>query len=73
MQRCDKLIFDIRKWVCTFEYKFTTMPNKKQTSKRIATIASDLMRNSKNKNVRMVAASDLSQTKTGKKKITKKP
>jgi hypothetical protein len=44
------------------------MANKKQTSKKVATKASHLLRTSKNKEVKSVAASDLSQTKTGKKK-----
>jgi hypothetical protein len=45
------------------------MPNKKQTSKKIATIASHLLKTSKSKAVRSVAASDLVQTKsTGKSK-----
>lgn len=45
--------------------------NKKQTSPKIATIASELLRTSKNKKVLEVAASDLSQAHT-KKKATKK-
>ncbi|HXS35133.1 MAG TPA: hypothetical protein VN721_00420 [Flavipsychrobacter sp.] len=44
------------------------MPNKKQTSKKIASIAGHLLKTSKSKNVRKVAASDLAQTKKGKTK-----
>ena len=40
------------------------MANKKQTSKRVATIASALLRNKKTpKKVKSVAASDLAQTR----------
>jgi len=47
--------------------------NKKQTSKEIASIASDLLRNSNSKKVKSVAASDLAQTKkTPKKSVPKK-
>lgn len=35
--------------------------NKKQTSKKVASIASALLKNSKSKKVRSVAASDLAQ------------
>ena len=42
--------------------------NKKQTSPKVASIASDLLRNSKNKKVKSVAASDLAQARNHKKK-----
>ena len=57
--------------------KFTTMANKKETSKKVARIASELLRNSKSsQKVKKVAASDLTQTtdrvKTSKSKPKKK-
>ena len=45
------------------------MANKKQTSKRVATKASKILRDGRSsKNTKSVAASALSQTKTSKKK-----
>lgn len=42
--------------------------NKRQTSKTVASKAGKLLKKSRNKNVKSVAGSALSQTKTGKKK-----
>lgn len=42
--------------------------NKRQTSKKVASKAGKLLRNSTNKNVKSVAGSALSQTKTGKRR-----
>ncbi|MGH2644746.1 MAG: hypothetical protein ACRDE2_12405 [Chitinophagaceae bacterium] len=42
--------------------------NKKQTSPKVASKASKLLRKSKSKTVKTVAASDLSQTRTKKKR-----
>jgi hypothetical protein len=44
------------------------MPNKKQTSGRVASEASDLLRTSKNKEVKSVAGSDLAQARRKPKK-----
>jgi hypothetical protein len=45
------------------------MPNKKQTSKPVAKIASKLLRDPKTpKDVKRVAGSDLAQTRKGRKK-----
>ncbi len=45
------------------------MPNKKQTSKKVATIASNILRDDRySPKSKSVAASALSQTKTSKKK-----
>jgi hypothetical protein len=45
--------------------------NKKQTSPKIASIAGQLLRTSKNKKVREVAASDLSQARKKAKPLKK--